>query len=112
MRCACGGWASSGGVKSGLLPEGQQGRTGHVGNLGDLQFCNIKIGFWKGNSLSYSAAISRGSEIINLSARKVLVENIHCYELNVFMWVITFPQPWGGGEGGSQESKEGEGWPL
>lgn len=81
-----------------------------MGNLGDLQFCNIKNSFWKGNSLSYSAAISRGSEIIDLKARKALVENVHCYKLNVVMCVIQFPQPWGGR--GVSESKEEEGWPL
>lgn len=81
-----------------------------MGNLGDLPFCDLKNSFWKGSSLSYSAAISKGSEIINLSARKALVDNIHCYKLNVCMWVIKFPQPWG--EGVSGRARKRKGGPL
>lgn len=105
-------------VRSGQKPPRASSSEGSVraGSLWGtaLGACNsaiLKAASGKDSPPFSSATLSRDFEIINLSAREVLVENIHCYKLGVSLWAPLNPPAIPGKEMlGGRGGRERDGW--
>lgn len=78
--------ASSKGSRPGGLEWSTRGWRNTWENFGACDSSRLKTPSGKKFPFLFSADISRDSEIINLNAGKILMENDHCYKLNVFRW--------------------------